>query len=129
MKPYPINLTPVVIHKRDTLSKHQFGYLSALQGGLCGCGCLAELDYFTKNAIRDEHLNPIANGGGNEIANRALFTKPCALKKNKVDARREADVRSLLKSTKKSQRPKTKIQSRGFDKTKTKRFDGRVVSR
>lgn len=114
--------------ERRPLTKLEYGRLVAEQSGLCGCLCGKPL-VFEKGAIRDEHLVQLAMGGTNDLSNRSLWLTSCAKLKDVLDAGRRAKVRSLTKSTKKSQAPKAKIQSRGFNKTLTKGFDGNVRPR
>ena len=111
------------------LKPWEFAMLAVQQGGLCGCGCGEPLE-FGPRLIRQEHLHQRATGGQHTLKNVSLWrVKPCAVAKDKRDSLDRKKLRSLTKTTKKSQRPKAKIQSRGFDKTKTKRMDGTVVSR
>lgn len=110
---------------RKALTKFEFAQLVLEQEGRCGCGCGQKL-VFEAGQIRDEHLHQMATGGGNELTNRSLWCLDCAKGKDKKDARARAKVRSLTKATKKSQKPKSKLQSRGFDKTLRKKFDGTV---
>ena len=97
------------------LTKHQFAQLCLEQGGLCGCGCKQKLR-FKRGQIRDEHLHQRAMGGGDEIENRSLWCLECTKPKDKSDAFERKKLRSLTKATKKSRKPKKKIQSRGFQK-------------
>ena len=114
--------------ERRPLTKLEYGQLVAEQSGLCGCLCGKPL-IFEPHQIRDEHLVQLSMGGTNDISNRALYRLQCAKLKDVLDAGRRAKVRSLTKSTKKSQAPKAKIQSRGFNKNLKKKFNGEVVSR
>ena len=99
------------IHKREKLKSYQYAELAFEQQGLCGCNCGQPL-IFAPYKIRDEHLNPLSNGGTNHISNRSLWRLECTKPKDKKDAKARAKVRSLTKATKKSQKPKQKIQSR-----------------
>jgi hypothetical protein len=103
--------------KRQALTKFQFAQLVLKQEGRCGCGCGQKL-VFERGQIRDEHLHQIAMGGGNELSNRSLWRLECTKVKDRKDAHARKKVRSLTKATKKSQRPKAKIQSRGFNTPK-----------
>ena len=106
--------------KYRTIPNYLYAKIALEQCGKCGCGCGRDLE-FEQRKIRIEHIMQRAFGGKHEESNIALWcVKPCALAKDKRDARDRAKVRSLRKSTKKSQKPKkkiqgrTKIQSRGF---------------
>ena len=107
--------------KYKPLTKMQFGQLVAEQGGLCAT-CSEPL-VFKPRQIREEHLHQRAMGGKHELRNIVLTCIKCAIKKDKSDSLARKKLRSLLKTTKKSQKPKqkiqgrTKIQSRGFNNT------------
>ena len=106
--------------KYRTIPNYLYAKIALEQCGKCGCGCGRDLE-FEQRKIRIEHLTQRAFGGKHEEANIALWcVKPCALAKDRRDARNRAKIRSLTSATKKSQRPKqkiqgkAKIQSRGF---------------
>ena len=81
--------------KRKPLTKMQFAQLMLDQEGRWGCHVLPGLhpvyaDFpvcgrklSVSEGIIDEHLWPLAAGGGNELSNRSLFRKPCAKHKTK----------------------------------------------
>lgn len=107
--------------KYRTIPNYLYAKIALEQCGKCGCGCGRDLE-FEQRKIRIEHIMQRAFGGKHEEGNIALWcVKPCALAKDRRDAANRKKVRSLTKSTKKSQRPKkkiqgrTKIQSRGFN--------------
>lgn len=100
------------------LTKMQFGQLVAEQGGLCAT-CSEPLVFKAKR-IREEHIHQRSLGGKHELRNISLTCIKCAIKKDKSDSLARKKLRSLLKTTKKSQKPKQKIegrkiQSRGFN--------------
>jgi len=106
--------------KYRTIPNYLYAKIALEQCGKCGCGCGRDLE-FAQRKIRIEHLVQRAFGGRNEESNIALWcVKPCALAKDRRDAQNRRKVRSIRKSTKKSQKPKqkivsrTKIESRGF---------------
>ena len=107
--------------KFKPLTKMQFGQLVAEQNGLCAT--CKELLVFKPKHIREEHLHSRALGGKHELRNISLTCIKCAIVKDKADSLARKKLRSLLKTTKKSQKPKqkiqgrTKIQSRGFKNT------------
>jgi 5-methylcytosine-specific restriction endonuclease McrA len=103
------------------LTKMQFGKLVAEQGGLCAT-CSKPLVFKAKQ-VREEHLHQRSMGGKHDLGNISLTCIKCAIKKDKADSLARKKLRSLLKTTKKSQKPKqkiqgkTKIQSRSFGNT------------
>jgi hypothetical protein len=77
---------------------------------------------------------PLAAGGSNDLENRALLRKPCAkVKTSGYDCAVIAKIARLAgKAGQQVRRAlgKTKqIPPRGFDKTKTRGFDGNVRER
>ena len=100
------------------LTKIQFGKLLIEQDGKCAT-CKEPL-VFKPRHIREEHLHQRALGGKHELRNIALTCIKCAIAKDKSDSLKRKKLRSLLKTTAKSQKRKqqilgrTKIQSRGF---------------
>lgn len=117
----------VEIHDRKPLTRREAIELSVRQGGKCGCGCGGRLNALTEGVI-DEHVLALNAGGTNDLSNRALWRKPCATEKTKADRSADAKIKRLRGETcaAPTKRP---LQSRGFDKTWTKRFDGSVVAR
>ena len=107
--------------KYKPLTKIQFGQLLIEQDGKCAT-CNKPL-IFKPRHIREEHLHQRAMGGAHDLQNIALTCIDCAIKKDKADSLARKKLRSLLKTTKKSQRSKkvirskTNIQSRGFSNT------------
>ena len=117
------------IHKREKLKNYQYAQLAFEQQGLCGCQCGQPLE-FAPYKLRDEHLNPLSNGGTNHISNRSLWRLECTKPKDAKDSKGRAKVRSLRKETKKSQKPKKKWQSKPMGHpTKKRKFSGEVVDR
>ncbi len=107
--------------KFKPLTKMQFGQLVAEQSGLCAT-CSEPL-VFKARHIREEHIHQRALLGKHELSNIALTCIKCAIKKDKEDSLARKKLRSLLKTTKKSNKDKKqiqgrkKIQSRGFNNT------------
>ena len=103
------------------LTKMQFGQLVSEQGGLCAT-CSEPLVFKAKH-IREEHIHQRSMGGKHELRNISLTCIKCAIKKDKSDSLARKKLRSLLKTTKKSNKEKkqiqgrSKIQSRGFGNT------------
>src|SRR5690606_15025272 len=83
---------------RKALSRRQVIALCIRQGGRCGCGCGKKLDPMTEGVI-DEHVTPRGLADQNyvaerdDLANRALFRKPCATTKTKGDVAQIAKAR------------------------------------
>ncbi|MGU3457263.1 hypothetical protein ACLBV5_13225 [Brevundimonas sp. M1A4_2e] len=105
---------------------------------LCGCGCGKPLDPVTERVV-DEHVIPRElsevgrQGERDDLANRRFYRWPCALEKTRTDLAKIAKAKAQGGETgqfaRRQKRGHGSIQSRGFDKTRTKRFDGSVVSR
>lgn len=127
-------MTPAAqIEKRRPLTRAEFGQLMIDQEGRCACGCGEKLQPMTEGVI-DEHLRALALLGTNALENRALYRKPCARKKtDEQDTPRIAKAKAQAGETgqyaRRIKRGQGSIHSRGFDKTRTKRFDGAVVAR
>lgn len=124
--------------KRASLTKRERAAMHASQGGLCGCGCDRPLG----ERYIAEHVWCVAMG--NESKPDALYRADCAAEKTRNDiklisktkrqsgkitgqqarrARRKEEGRAPLI------RSNPAMQSRGFDRTKTKKMDGRVVEK
>jgi len=114
----------VAIEPRRPLSRRDTIELAVRQGGRCGCGCGGKLDALSEGVI-DEHVIPLARGGSNDLENRALWRKPCAVEKTKGDRTADAKVKRLRGETCAGE-PARKLQGRGFDKTRTRGFDGKI---
>lgn len=105
---------------------------------LCGCGCGEPLDP-VKERVVDEHVIPRElsevghQGERDDLDNRRFYRWPCALEKTRTDLARIAKAKAQGGETgqyaRRQKRGHGAIQSRGFDKTRTKRFDGSVVAR
>jgi 5-methylcytosine-specific restriction endonuclease McrA len=68
------------IEKRKPLTRRQVMQLMLDQEGKCACGCGVKLNPMTEGVI-DEHRVPLALGGSNDLDNRHLYRKPCAIAK------------------------------------------------
>jgi hypothetical protein len=102
-----------LVEKRRPLTRVEIITLAVEQGGRCGCGCGEKLDA-TKERVIDEHVIPLELTGTNDLSNRALYRKPCAVKKTKADAAAIAKAKRLAGET--CQGPRRAIPSRGFSK-------------
>jgi len=116
---------------RKPLTRVQILQLAIRQKLLCGCGCGAPLD----PVCIDEHMVPretLPKDRCDHIDNRALLNVPCAKAKTKDDQavighwRRARGDSGQVKRRKENG---SKLKSRGFDRTKTKGFDGKVRER
>lgn len=92
-----------------------------------------------------EHMTPVALGGGNTIDNLRWVHRPCADRKTNGTAATCAsgDLHKIAKAKRlaKAQevhravlagevtREPSRMKSRGFDKTRSRTFSGKVVSR
>ena len=82
-----------------------------------------------------EHMHALGLGGFDVPDNWRLVHKPCARKKTigtkATSAGSDTQLMAKHRRLTGKNKPKRKheIQSRGFDKTKTRRLDGTVVSR
>lgn len=117
----------VAVEARRALTRRETIEIAVRQGGKCGCGCGHRLNALTEGVI-DEHVLPLILGGTNDLTNRALWRKPCAVAKTKADRTADAKVKRLREETCAGE-PARKIQSRGFDKSKSRGFDGKVRDR
>lgn len=130
----------VELEKRKPLTRAQFAQLMIDQEGRCGCGCGEKLQPMTEGVI-DEHVRALGLLGTNDLANRSLYRKPCALKKTtESDTPRIAKAKAQAGETGQYARRQKRggsmipahkdgLKSQGFDKSKTRRFDGTVVPR
>ena len=116
----------VVIDKRKPLTRREVIQLMLDQEGRCGCGCGEKLQPMTEGVI-DEHVIPLGiRENANELANRALYRKPCAAKKTPGDQSAIAKCKRIVARTEGTRRARKPIASRGFDKSQTRGFDGKV---
>lgn len=119
------------MEKRKPLSRLEFARLALEQDGKCAC-CSEKLDFRPRQII-DEHLHPLADGGSNEMENRALYCVGCAkaktLKEVTPRARSKRYAEGRTQADKRKAAGGSRIRSRGFDKTYRKKMDGTVVRR
>ncbi|KQW79754.1 hypothetical protein [Brevundimonas sp. Root1279] len=123
----PVSAMPerpdVEIEARRPLTRRETIELAVRQGGRCGCGCGFRLDALSEGVI-DEHVLALTLGGTNDLANRALWRKPCAQDKTKWDRSANDKVRRLRGETCAGE-PARKLQGRGFG-DRTRKFNGEV---
>lgn len=120
------------IHERKSLTRREFGFLLIEQNGRCP-NCGSKLDFSKPRQVIDEHLQPLREGGTNELDNRQLWCQPCASHKThkkeapaRAKAARYEDGRT--QADERLQRG-SRIQSRGFNKTLKRKMNGEVVPR
>lgn len=109
--------------KRVPLTAKQRAQLALDQCGRCGCGCGEKLDHAREGTI-DEHIVALALGGSNDLANRAIWRKPCSTVKTAMDMAYIARAKRLAGETCTGE-PARKLQGRGFGSVNRK-LDGTV---
>lgn len=98
-------------------------------GGRC-CACGVDL----QPGWHIDHILPRELGGAHEMDNWQALCAPCHKEKTKGDNRRIAKSRRLRKADaapveESSIQSNHKIQSRGFDKTRSRKMSGKVEPR
>jgi len=92
--------------------------------GLCGlCSCPVTLGAPT---VMD-HKTPLELGGMDDLANLWPLCQGCNKTKTRRDIAQIAKMRRIHKQEK--PREPSRMRSRGFDKSLSKRMDGRVIRR
>ena len=76
-----------------------------------------------------DHVLALINGGSNEVGNLVPLHPECHRLKTKGDVKIAAKIKRLNAREDGTRRERKPIQSRGFDTTKSRRFDGSVVPR
>jgi len=117
------------VEARKPLTKKQRAELALSQGGRCGCGCGGKLDHPGEGTI-DEHVKALGLKGTNALWNRQIWRKPCSDAKTygvDLPTMAKADRQGGLKGQA-ARRAKNgpQLKSRGFDKSQTRGFDGKV---
>lgn len=132
--------------KRKAIPPHMLVSVAILQAVDGGLRCpLCALRITTNHKRILEHLTPVAFGGKNEIDNLRFVHRECADKKTYGNAATSAggDLSKIAKAKRlaKAQevhravlagevtREPSRMKSRGFDKTRSRTFGGKVVSR
>jgi len=76
---------------RKPLTRKQYADLFLRQDGKCPeCGQRLEVKGGEPVEIRDEHINPLWRGGGNDLENRELWCRPCTKPKDAEEATQRA---------------------------------------
>lgn len=96
-------------------------YRYCITCALCG------KDLSPGDKIEWDHVQALVHAGGHVFTNIRPLHEECHKAKTARDVAANAKVKRLRGET--CQGPKAKIHSRGFDKTRTRRFDGQVVPR
>ena len=105
------------MEKRKPLTRLQFARLALDQEGKCA-KCGERLDFDRPRQIVDEHLHPLADGGTNDLSNRALYCVDCAKGKTvkevtpRARSKRYAEGRTQYDKRKRA--GGSRIKSRGF---------------
>ena len=89
--------------------------------GICGT------KLFWGDALEWDHVQAIVHEGEHSAWDIRPVHPACHKEKTKRDVAANAKVKRLRGET--CQGPKKKIQSPGFDKTKTRKFNGQVIAR
>lgn len=118
---------------RKRLTQAQKRKLLDTQDGLCG-NCQQPLFQEIEGQrlwkpMIDEHVERLFVGGSNDLANRQMWCVDCAREKTRAEAKPNAKIRRLIIKEDPDQRKPSRMQSRGFDKTKSRGFDGKVRAR
>jgi 5-methylcytosine-specific restriction endonuclease McrA len=118
----PASREPVEPTARKSATAARRKQIVDAYGDLCaepGCGDLGtELD----------HVIPLAMGGADDFENWQLLCRFHHLIKTVLDVKAIAKAKRLAGETGQNRR-KREIRSRGFDKSKTRGFDGKVRER
>lgn len=94
-------------------------------GGIPCSICMAPLS--PGEPVQFDHVHADVFGGPHEYQNLRPVHVECHKKKTKADIQAKAKGDRILGLTRNG--PKKVIKSRGFDKTKTRKFSGEVVDR
>ena len=120
-----MNREPVKIDKRKPLTRREVIQLMLDQDGRCGCGCGVKLQPMTEGVI-DEHIIPLTIlENANELANRALYRKPCAAKKTSGDQSAIAKCKRLEARENGTRRERKPIPSRAGGWPKGRKISSR----
>ena len=115
----PVQPTP-----RASMGKARRLRLYLACNGRCECGAKVPM----AGTVID-HRIPLFMGGADDDANLRFLCRACDKLKTANDAAERGHVKRLLARQDGSRRPRQPIPSRGFDKSKTKKFNGEVVAR
>ena len=116
---------PVQLDARKSMSPARRKRILERSDGVCQrLGCDVRI------GLQLDHVIPLALGGKDQDDNIEALCAPHHLAKTKLDVRMIAKAkrieRSINPETRKAKRP---IRSRGWDKTKRRKFDGSIEER
>jgi len=118
---------PLIPDNRGAMTPARKARIWRREKGVCWM-CGQPVAEFGPDVVYDHKL-PLDLGGTDHNDNIfPLHTKPCNVLKTKADAARIVKARRIRKKAAKPKAPGS-IKSRGFDKSKTKGFDGKVRTR
>lgn len=121
-----MNREPVQIHKRKSFSAKDRARIFAAHSGVC---YLSGVKIGPSDTWDVEHVIPLALGGTNEDENlRPALVDPHRVK-SKADVRSISKAKRLEARENGTRRERKKIPSRPFDKTRTRKFNGKVEKR
>lgn len=97
---------------------------------LASNGCCAKCAAKLTGAYEVDHRVSLWMGGADELHNLECLCVPChANKTHGHDAPARAKTKRLIARANGTRRERKPIQSKGFDRTKTRGFDGKVRDR
>ena len=122
-----MNRAAVPIEKRNVSKARREKHLKASDGICARSWC-------ERPASDVDHIIPLWCGGSNRDSNLEALCVDCHALKTKAEASARAKVNRIEKKAEGRMKPKRpiggqKLQSRGFDKSRTKTFSGKVRPR
>lgn len=117
---------PVKIHRRKSFSAKDRAEIFTAHGGIC---YLSGVKIGPDDEWDIEHVIPLALGGTNDPENLRPALKDPHKVKTKSDVRSISKAKRIEKKSNPVTRKPSRMQSRGFDKTKTRTFKGIVKDR
>lgn len=114
---------PAVEIEKRAVSKARRDKVIAAQDGVCK---RAHCDVPATDA---DHILPLWAGGSNRDDNLEGLCRPCHLQKTKAEATARAKCKRIEARETGTRRARKPIPTRGFDKTKRKRMNGKVEAR
>lgn len=90
--------------------------------------CYRCREFRAAGSLHVDHVLALVDGGAHDISNLRFICVHCHMAKSAHEHKENARAKRRAKKHT-NPLPPGKIKSRGFDKTKSRRFDGRVVPR